>query len=461
MDSDAIGAALDRNTVTHTITVADQGIDLDQVVVTLNLTHYRIGEVTVTLTSPDGTTYLLIDKPGGGKAFASSFIDEYELTSVQYWGEEIAGDWTLTISDNDYNSSDSSQHTGTLNSYSLTFLGDTATDDDLYVYTSEYSSFGQQAARQTLTDTAGIDTLNLATIAGGVVIDLTPGATNTLLGNPFNLAAGTVIKKAYGGDGADIFTENAADNYLYGMRGNDDLSGAGGNDIIDGGAGYDTATYTGDIGAFLITLNPDDTVTIEDLVGAEGIDTLINIELVQFADDTYQVGDPIDPPDDLGKPSVVLSAITHIGTASGSEYIQGDAGDNVLATGGSIWDSLDGGKGNDAYIIYNPSVSIRDSSFQGNDTVYSGAHSYNLPNFIETGITLETAVNLNGGTLDNYLEGNDLANTINGKGGDDLIAAWGGDDLIYGGTHNDTIDGSAGIDTTIFAGDFADFLITE
>lgn len=164
-------------------------------------------------------------------------------------------------------------------------MGDTASADDLYVYTSEYGLFGQESARQTLTDTSGIDTLNLATIEDDLVIDLTPGAVNSLVGNPFTVAAGTVIEKAYGGDGNDTFTGNAADNYLYGMRGDDDLSGAGGNDTVDGGVGYDIATYGGSIGDFSITLYPDDSVTIEDLVGSEGLDTLIDIEMIQFADD--------------------------------------------------------------------------------------------------------------------------------------------------------------------------------
>lgn len=461
VNSGAIGATLDRNTVTHTITVTDQGIDLDQVVLTLNMSHSRIGEVTVTLTSPDGTTSLLINKPGGGAAFASTFIDEFALTSVQYWGEHIAGDWTLTVRDTDYNPNDGLQHTGLLNSYSLTFMGDAASADDLYVYTSEYKTFGTDANRQTLTDAGGIDTLNLATVQDDLVIDLTPGAVNTLRGNPLIIAAGTVIENVYGGDGSDTFIGNAADNHLHGMRGDDNLRGAGGNDIIDGGAGYDTVTYLGDIGGFDITLNADNSVTIEDLVGSEGLDTLIDVELVQFADGTYLVGDPIVVPVDPGKPLVVLPTITHIGTATGSEYIQGDAGDNVMATGGGTWDTLDGGKGDDTYIIYNPSVSIRDSSFGGNDTIYSGAYSYNLPNFIENGIMLETSVILNGGFLDNYLEGNDLANSIKGNDGDDRIAAWGGDDFIEGGAHNDVIDGGAGIDTAAYAGNLSDFLITE
>ncbi len=460
VSSGTVGQILDRNTVSHTITVADQGVEVEHVVLTLNLSHLRVGELTVTLTSPDGTTSLLINKPGGGAAYASTFIDEFELTSVQYWGEDTAGDWTVTVTDSDYNGSDSSQHTGLWSSYDLTFLGSAGTEDDLYVYTSEYEGFGTVAARQTLNDTAGYDTLNLATIADGVTIDLTPGAANTLRSNPFLIGTGTVIEKAYGGDGADTFTGNAADNALFGMRGDDELVGGGGNDLLDGGDGYDTARYAGNIADYTITLNQDDSVTVEALIGLDGLDTLVNIELVQFADDTYMAGDPLLPGTG-GKPPVVLPTITHSGTSASSEYIVGDGGDNVLSTGGGVWDSLDGGPGNDTYIIYNPSVSIRDTSFQGVDTVYSGAFSYNLPNFIENGIMLDSAVTLNGSFLDNYLEGNDLDNTFYAKDGNDVVKAWGGDDIIAGGPLNDVIDGGAGQDTVVFNSVLADFLITE
>ncbi len=461
VNSGTINAVLDRNTVSKTITVSDQGIDLEHVVLTVNMSHFRVGELTVTLTSPDGTTSLLINKAGGGAGYASSFIDEFALTSVQFWGEQIAGNWTVRVTDNDYVTTDTLQHTGFWRDFNLTFLGNAESDDDLYVYTSEYAEFGTNSARQTLADAAGTDTLNLATIADGMAIDLTPGAANTLRGNPFRIGAGTVIENVYGGDGADSFIGNMTANHLRGMRGDDGLTGGGGNDLLDGGAGYDTAFYAGFLGDFAITLNLDETVTIEDLTGLEGIDILVDVEVAQFADAAYIIGDSTAPPLLPGKPPVVLPAITHSGTAANSEYIQGDDGDNVLTTGGGVWDLLDGGKGNDSYIIYNSSVSIRDSSFQGTDTIYSGAYSYTLPAFIEIGIMLDNAAILNGSPLDNYLEGNDFDNFLDGKDGNDQIAAWGGDDQITGGKLNDEIDGGAGRDTAVFDGNRADFLVRE
>lgn len=461
VSSGDIGAVVDRSTFTHTLNVADQSIDVDQVILTLNMSHIRIGEVTVRLTSPDGTTSLLINKPGGGGAYISTFVDEFELTSVQFWGEDVAGDWTLEVIDTDFNPNDSSNHTGFISNFSLTFLGDQASDDNLYVYTSEYADFGQDSARQVLADAIGIDTVNFATLKTGVTVDLTPGVVNSFMGNPLTFAQGTIIENAFGGDGGDFFTGNDANNHIRGMRGDDTITGGAGDDILDGGTGYDTAGYSGNKNQFAITLNADGTAIIEDLFGTEGTDTLIGIEMVQFADDIYLVGDPVAPPADPGRPSVVLPVITHSGTGASSEFIKGDDGGNVLSTGGGIWDTLDGGKGDDAYIIYNPSVMIRDSSFQGNDTVYSGAFSFSLPHFVEAGIMLDGAVTLNGSPIDNYLEGNDAANIIEGRDGSDTITAWGGDDTISGGQLNDVIDGGVGTDTAIYSGNRADFLITE
>ena len=371
VSSGTLNETVDRETYTHTLTVADQGIDLDQVVLTLNMNQFRIGEMKVTLTSPGGTTSVLIDYPGGGGSYVSAFIDEFEMSSVQYWGEEIAGDWTLKVTDTDFNPNDTVNHTALVKDYSLTFLGDTASDDDLYVYTSEYGEFGVEAARQTLTDTAGIDTVNFATLTSGVTIDLTPGVVNTFEGNPLTFALGTIIEKAFGGDGDDNFTGNAADNHISAMRGDDTVSGGAGDDTLDGGAGYDIAVYSGNLSSYALTLNPDDTLIVQDLIGSEGTDTLTGIELVRFADVDYLVGDPIGTPD-LDRPEIILPEVTHIGTNQNSQYVGGDGNANVLATGGGSWNTLDGKGGDDAYIIYNPNVIIKDTSFQGTDTFTPG-----------------------------------------------------------------------------------------
>jgi hypothetical protein len=67
---------------------------------------------------------------------------------------------------------------------------------------------------------------------------------------------------------------------LTGSAGADTLNGLGGNDALDGGAGIDTAVFSGAHAGYTITrTNAGFTVS-----GADGTDTLVNVERLQFGD---------------------------------------------------------------------------------------------------------------------------------------------------------------------------------
>ncbi len=72
---------------------------------------------------------------------------------------------------------------------------------------------------------------------------------------------------------------------LNGTIENDNLKGGGGSDVIDGGAGTDTATYTGKFNDYTITKTTT-TIQITDVrvTSPDGVDTMTNIEYVQFSD---------------------------------------------------------------------------------------------------------------------------------------------------------------------------------
>ncbi|MES2183057.1 MAG: FG-GAP-like repeat-containing protein [Pseudomonadota bacterium] len=78
-------------------------------------------------------------------------------------------------------------------------------------------------------------------------------------------------------------TGTAGADTLAGGAANDALTGLGGNDTLDGGAGRDTAVYAGARANFTITHTATG-FTVADRTGAEGTDTLANIERLQFAD---------------------------------------------------------------------------------------------------------------------------------------------------------------------------------
>ena len=275
--SAAPGAGIvDFATVTSQLVIGGVPLLVDRVDVAVNISHTYIGDLTVTLTSPSGTTSVLVDRPGNGNASQDNIV--FTLDSVQFWGELSNGTWTLAVSDSD------AGYTGVLNSWTLTVFGDTATADDLYVYTDDYARYSGagDAARRTLTDAGGDDALNAAAVSGNTVLDLNAGGT--IAGNSLTIAPGTVIETVFFGDGDDTLVGNGADNLVLGGRG---------DDWLDGGAGLDTALYFNPLDHYLLTLNADLTITV-DFTGADGIDDgvdlLANFEAIEFDGVVYALG---------------------------------------------------------------------------------------------------------------------------------------------------------------------------
>jgi VCBS repeat-containing protein len=85
----------------------------------------------------------------------------------------------------------------------------------------------------------------------------------------------------------------AGDDSLIGSASDDLLKGGGGNDRIEGGIGQDTAVFSGPRGRYRIR-EMDSMVIVQDMApsrrGGEGTDRLVQIERLQFADTTIDVG---------------------------------------------------------------------------------------------------------------------------------------------------------------------------
>jgi Ca2+-binding RTX toxin-like protein len=120
-----------------------------------------------------------------------------------------------------------------------------------------------------------------------------------------------------GGDGADTILGGAGNDRIEGGAGNDVIdagegddiiTGGEGDDAIDGGAGFDTAVYAGSVDDYTVTVDSDTgvvTVTAKD-GGAEGTDTLENVETLQFSDGTFTVAEAVDR--EASAPIVAVSA---------------------------------------------------------------------------------------------------------------------------------------------------------
>jgi serine protease len=80
--------------ITSVISV-QQPITIEEVNVDINITHTFIGDLLITLTSPDGTTVTLHDRAGGG----SDDIHRTFAVPTAFTGQQAAGDWTLAVTD--------------------------------------------------------------------------------------------------------------------------------------------------------------------------------------------------------------------------------------------------------------------------------------------------------------------------------------------------------------------------
>ncbi len=284
-------------------------------------------------------------------------------------------------------------------------------------------------------------------------------------------------------------TSFSAGNILLGGSGSDQIEGRGGNDIIDGDAwlnvrisvrdvtdsnvelasfdnltstlrsrlqagtynpgqlrivreiksvaneaGVDKAIFRDASARYSITYNPDGSVTVNHVnptvAGVnDGVDTLRNIEQLQFTDRIItlngggnQTGTPGD--DNLtGTP--------------GDDILDALAGNDTLDGLGGV-DTLIGGAGNDTFIVDTTTDIITELANGGTDTVQSAVTftlSAQLENLILTGAA---AINGTGNASANLLTGNNGNNTLIGLGGIDTLNGLDGVDTLDGGGGNDT-----------------------
>src|SRR5690606_8413377 len=138
----------------------------------------------------------------------------WRYNSQEFRGESSAGTWTVTITDTVTNGTGSLAGNST-----LVFFGSDETADDRYVYTNEFADYAALGTRGLLTDTdGGSDTINAAAVEGDSVIDLNVDNPSTIAGQTLNIAPGSDIENAIGGDGNDSIIGNALDNILFGGR---------------------------------------------------------------------------------------------------------------------------------------------------------------------------------------------------------------------------------------------------
>ena len=392
-----------------------EAVDLD-----LTGSHSYVGDLVVTLTSPDGTVSTLLDTVGSSASFPST---GWTFTSHAFRGELSSGTWTVTISDR-FNGD-----TGTFTNAAFTAYGSADTGNDLYVYTDEFGTYGGLSERQTLSDTdGGTDTINAAAVTGDTTINLNAGTTSTVAGRTFTVAAGTVVENVHGGDGDDTLTGNAVANELTGGRGNDSLRGGSGDDHLEGGTGADV--LRGDNGNDHLDAGDGN----DALAGHAGDDNLYGGAGNDFL---YGNGD-----NDM------------LWGGTGNDVLIGASGDDVLR-GESGHDYLNGGDGNDALAGHDGADLLLGGG--GNDFLYGNQDSDMLWGGTGNDVLKGEDGNdilrgesgndhLEGGNGNDALAGHSGADTLIGGAGNDFLYGNGDNDALFGGTGNDVLRGDSGID---------------
>ena len=292
---------------------------------------------------------------------------------------------------------------------------------------------------RTLLLTAGDDVENIvmATPTGTVILNVDASAMTTT------------------GHGVSI-TGNAGGNTIVGSAFADTISGGAGNDVLGGGDGDDVflyatqAEYTGDA-----LTGGAGTDTLRYTATAAGTFTLANnlngVEAVALSNAAGSLAGTVALGVDA---SLVTSALT----------IYGNAGANAIR-GGQAADTLDGGSGNDIFLI-------KDALHHGLGEVITGGAGTDEIRFdatvADSTLTLRSGV---GATVERAVIGTGTAAaavttattalnidasavtggiTLIGNNGANILVGGTGNDVLDGGVGNDLLDGGEGSDTYLY-----------
>jgi Ca2+-binding RTX toxin-like protein len=402
------------NSYVSTVAGDHHQFSVDWVEVDVTLKNARNGDLKIELISPDGTDSVLLDHPGGGTNAYGNL--DFTFSTNHNWGETPDGDWTVVIHDT------GTADTDAIVSYSLRIYGSDHGNDDTWFYTDDFAT--ASGDRSGLSDLAGIDAINAAAVTTDLRLDLNPGHRSTIAGRPVDIAAGTVIENAFGGDGNDVIIGNDADNRLVGGHGHNVLQGGAGNDTLDGGP--DGSTLMGGVGNDAYDIRSSGDIIVEN--AGEGTD-IAHVYL-----SSYVLAQNVE------NGQAELSTGQTLAGNDGDNWLHGNVGNDVLnggagndtLIGGGGNDTLIGGTGNDQYVIDGVGDRIVEHAGEGLDAACILVSGYTLDDNVETAIIgIHTGATLTGN-----------------NGGDALFGGLGNDTLI-GGTGNDYISGGAGADTMI------------
>ncbi|MBM5570156.1 MULTISPECIES: beta strand repeat-containing protein [Deefgea] len=330
--------------------------------------------------------------------------------------------------------------------------------DDIFI-AANFDTNGGTAGAGTFVVANGVgqkyEGVNNFSYQGSQDITITGAAITTGL----LLAGSTGNDSIIGGSGNDILIGQNFSGFGGGLNGKGGFNGKGANgqltsiapggDTLDGGAGTDTVYYAGNAWDYTYVRNTTTGVISVTEIATGRVDTLKNIEQIQFDAGTWRSND-------WNERQVWDDAQVRFSTAANTTI---SGGDGVVNYKYGVGQSIDAP--NDIYVIDHAGVVIQEKAGQvyGYDTVITSLASYTLGANIED---LQFKATLNGanGTgnaLDNTITGTNGNDTLRGLDGDDELEGGLGSDLLFGGNNTPTYQG--GGDVAFYKGPSSEYVV--
>jgi Ca2+-binding RTX toxin-like protein len=291
--NDVIPDGIDGASLASTFTI-NTNIDVEHVELSVDIRHGRMGDLEIDLISPNGTVSRIFDRPTVTEGRPYGLYGEYsdtpshlvfDLSSVQFYGENSIGDWQVVIRDV------RDEFEGKVYGLSLRVYGADDGEDDQFIFTNEFGDINEPIS---LRDDGGVDWLNASAVTSNSTIDLALG-TMTIDGRNATIESWVDIENVATGDGNDVLIGNSLVNHLIAGRGNDTITASRGSDTIEAGDGVDTVIFDGNKGDYALAFNiTDRSVTVSRSYNDNGTmvsetDILTGAESLQFADQTYSL----------------------------------------------------------------------------------------------------------------------------------------------------------------------------
>jgi len=419
-ETSVTNATMEGGTFTFNLDIT-QDILIEHVIINVDYFSTSINDITIKLISPDGTQSVLLDRT---TEVSPTLNIDFDFSSMAHRGESSLGEWTLSIQDTRFLSTDSSS---ILSDWGLTFLGRSQSADDVYVYT-------QERTPELITDSdGGIDTVNFAALSDDLTIDLSQNTPSTIGAQSLTFSPQTEIENVIAGDGNDILSGSSSDNFIRGGRGNDrliyDVSlNAGSVNELDGDKGDDTLQLNFVMSEFVnaIFVELDNLLSF---IGLNSDNNAINGAAFSFSNLALSVSDFeflevfVDGVLQTEIPSPNTPAI--IGTQNNDTLNATVDADEFIGLGG------------------NDTASYREAADAVTIDLASGINTGTYA----AGDTYDSIENILGSTHDD---------TFIGGAGNDSFSGWWGDDTFYASAGNDFfVSGNNDADIFIFEAAYA------